>query len=63
MIRGKEAFLGQYRTQPMFKDDLSEFDDSREVVVKLIEEYRAAETPNYIEYGKPMGGDDSSSNY
>lgn len=63
MIRGKEAFLGQYKTQPMFKDDLSEFDDSREVVMKLIDEYKAAESSNYIEYGKPDKGDDSSSNY
>lgn len=63
MIRGKEAFLGQYKTQPMFKDDLSEFDDSREVVMKLIDEYKAAEYPNYIDYGKPEEGGDNSSNY
>lgn len=47
-----------YRKQPMFKDNLDEFDESRETVVKLIEEYKSAETPNYIDWGKPLRDDD-----
>ena len=28
-LRKREAFMDQFRKQPMFRDDLSEFDDSR----------------------------------
>lgn len=35
----------------MFADDLSEFDDSREIVQDLIEEYRASESADYINWG------------
>lgn len=42
------------RKEPMFQDSLDEFDDSREVVASLIDEYRAAERPDYISWG--LGG-------
>lgn len=32
----------------MFKNDLSELDDSREVVDMLVQEYEAATKPNYL---------------
>ena len=35
----------------MFKDNLDEFDDSREVVTSLIDEYRACEREDYLEWG------------
>ena len=35
----------------MFADDLTEFDESREIVQNLIEEYRASESPDYINWG------------
>ena len=35
----------------MFADDLSEFDESREIVQDLIEEYRASEGADYINWG------------
>ena len=35
----------------MFADDLSEFDDSREIVQDLIEEYKASESADYINWG------------
>ena len=35
----------------MFKENLDEFDDSKEVVESLIQEYVAAESKNYMEYG------------
>jgi hypothetical protein len=34
----------------MFSDTLDEFDDSRQVVQDLIEEYEACETPDYVNY-------------
>jgi hypothetical protein len=34
----------------MFSDTLDEFDDSRQVVQDLIEEYEACETPEYVNY-------------
>ena len=39
------------RQTPIFEHGLEEFDDSREVVQSLIDEYRACERPDYIEYG------------
>ena len=35
----------------MFKDDLSELDQSREIVQDLIEEYEASTTPEYVQWG------------
>ncbi|KAI8083004.1 tubulin gamma chain [Halteromyces radiatus] len=50
-LRKRNAFLEQYRKHPMFSDNLDEFDDSRNVVQDLIEEYEACETPDYVNYG------------
>jgi tubulin gamma len=50
-LRKRNAFLDQYRKEPMFEDSLEEFDSSREVVTDLIEEYRAAERPDYVTWG------------
>lgn len=35
----------------MFKDNLDELDSSREVVQELIDEYIAATTPDYLQWG------------
>ena len=55
-LRHREAFLDQFKKQKMFSDSLQEFDDSREVVHQLIEEYKAASRPDYLTYGldKPL---------
>lgn len=46
------AFIENYRTQgPMFAESLDEFEDSREVVLSLIDEYKACQKPDYINYG------------
>lgn len=46
------AFIENYRTQgPMFAESLDEFEDSREVVLSLIDEYKACQRPDYINYG------------
>ncbi|CAN1159207.1 Tubulin gamma-1 chain [Linum perenne] len=51
-LRGKQAFLDNYRKFPMFADnDLSEFDESRDVVKSLADEYQACESADYIKWG------------
>jgi tubulin gamma len=50
-LRKRDAFLDNYRKVDMFADDLSEFDDSRDTLQALIEEYRASESPDYINWG------------
>ncbi|KAG4076178.1 hypothetical protein HA402_014727 [Bradysia odoriphaga] len=47
-LRKRGAFLDQFKREDMFKEDLSELDDSREVVDCLIQEYEAATKPNYL---------------
>ncbi|KAI9246774.1 tubulin gamma chain [Sporodiniella umbellata] len=49
-LRKRNAFLEQYRRFSAFSDDLGEFDDSRNVVQDLIDEYEACETPDYGSY-------------
>lgn len=51
MKRG--AFIDQYKQQPIFKDNLDEFDSSKEVVQQLIDEYNAATKSDYFTYGQP----------
>eukprot|EP01104_Vermistella_antarctica_P009539 TRINITY_DN2462_c0_g1_i1.p1 TRINITY_DN2462_c0_g1~~TRINITY_DN2462_c0_g1_i1.p1 ORF type:complete len:443 (+),score=82.54 TRINITY_DN2462_c0_g1_i1:329-1657(+) len=50
-LRRRNAFLENYKKEAIFSDDLSEFDDSREVVGKLVEEYKAIEKPDYVNFG------------
>ncbi|RUS21873.1 tubulin gamma chain [Endogone sp. FLAS-F59071] len=51
-LRRRNAFLEQYRKEPMFSDTLDEFDESRQTVQELIEEYEACESPDYVNYGQ-----------
>lgn len=44
------AFLDGYRKVDMFKDDMSELSSSREAVQDLIDEYKAATSPNYLDF-------------
>ena len=45
----RKAFLDNYEKHPMFRDgDLSEFEDSREVVENLVDEYAACESSDYV---------------
>jgi tubulin gamma len=57
-LRSRNAFLENYRQEPMFADSLDEFDDAREVVCSLSDEYRAAEGDDY---GNVSPNDPSSS--
>jgi len=50
-IRKRGAFLQSYQNERMFADNFDEFDSSKEVVTELINEYKAAEGPDYMSYG------------
>lgn len=50
-IRKRNAFLENYRQEPMFQDNFDEFDDSRETVQSLVDEYKACERPDYVDFG------------
>lgn len=56
-IRKRNAFLDNYRKEPMFADDLTEFDDAREVVQNLVDEYKACERPDYATFGASDGAE------
>jgi tubulin gamma len=47
-LRKRNAFLDMYRREPIFADSLEEFDVCRGVVQDLMDEYEAAQSPNYI---------------
>jgi tubulin gamma len=50
-IRSRNAFLDNYRREPMFADSLDEFDHARETVQNLVDEYRACERSDYVDFG------------
>ena len=50
-MRRKNVFLDQFQKEDMFKDNLDEFDDRREVVQQLVDEYTAATKENYLSWG------------
>ncbi|KAL7485960.1 hypothetical protein ACHAW6_011578 [Cyclotella cf. meneghiniana] len=49
-IRRRNAFLDNYRREPMFQENLDEFDSARETVQCLVDEYRACERVDYVDY-------------
>jgi tubulin gamma len=57
-LRSRNAFLENYRQESMFADSMDEFDDSRESVIQLAEEYRAAELDDYL--SRPRGSENAS---
>mmetsp|Transcript_32516 Transcript_32516/g.36371 ORF Transcript_32516/g.36371 Transcript_32516/m.36371 type:complete len:578 (-) Transcript_32516:311-2044(-) len=51
-IKSRNAFLDNFRREECFQDSMmEEFDHSREVVQSLMEEYRACERPDYVNFG------------
>lgn len=50
-FRKRGAQLHHYKETEIFKDSYEEFDHSEEVVLKLIEEYAASETEEYLNWG------------
>ena len=57
-IRRRNAFMDNYRREPMFRDNLDEFDSARETVQCLVDEYGACERRDYVdyEYGEEQEG-------
>lgn len=53
-IKSRNAFLDNFRREAIFEDSLDEFDHSREVVQSLMDEYRACERPDYVQFGMPQ---------
>lgn len=49
-LRKRGAFLDQFRREDMFKDDLTELDNSRHVIDCLAQEYEAATQRNYLQW-------------
>jgi tubulin gamma len=49
-LRKRRAFLESYLSEKMFDGQLDEFDESRQVVVDLIDEYKAAEKSDYMSF-------------
>lgn len=58
ILRNKGAFLDQYKREKIFEDNFDEFDDARNEVELLIEEYQNAEKPNYIDWNLDKNLDD-----
>jgi len=56
-IRKRNAFLDSYRKEPIFHDNLDEFDDARETVQSLVDEYKACERPDYVNFGIGLGAE------
>eukprot|EP00123_Amoebidium_parasiticum_P021950 comp7670_c0_seq1/m.3312 comp7670_c0_seq1/g.3312 ORF comp7670_c0_seq1/g.3312 comp7670_c0_seq1/m.3312 type:complete len:472 (-) comp7670_c0_seq1:349-1764(-) len=53
-LKKRNAFLDQFKKEPMFADGLDELDNSRATVQELIEEYQAAEKPDYVTWAGPQ---------
>ena len=55
----KKAFLKNFLDKNLFKNnDLTEFEDSHEVVQSVIDDYYACERPDYLEWGEGLNKDD-----
>jgi len=50
-LRKREAFLDQFKKEPMFAENFDEMDNAREVVDQLVQEYHAATTKDYVSWG------------
>lgn len=63
-MRKRNAFIETYKKTAPFADNLSEFDEAREVVTDLIAEYEAAESADYLSFdsGGKAGEAESSAN-
>jgi tubulin gamma len=58
-LRNRNAFLNQFTQTKVFADgDLTEFDNSEEVVRSLIDEYQASERMDYIDWGQEGNKED-----
>lgn len=51
-IYKRKAFLNTYQQSSLFANNLDEFEDSKNVVYELSEEYKACEKKDYLEWSK-----------
>ncbi|EDV98731.1 tubulin gamma-2 chain [Drosophila grimshawi] len=49
-LKKRNAFLDQFRREPMFQDDLNELDSARDTVDCLVQEYEAATQSDYQQW-------------
>lgn len=64
MLRKRNAFLNTFKETSVFENNYDEFDESKEVVESVIEEYKAAEKPDYVDWGyEDSGMDDGEGNF
>ena len=57
-LKQRDAHVQHFRETKLFQDSLDEFDDAEEIVRSLIDEYKAAETENYIDWGQANDNED-----
>ena len=54
----KKSFLDNFRKEDLFKDSFEEFDDSHDVALKVINEYKACERQDYLDWGEQQKDND-----
>ena len=57
-LKQRDAHVQHFRETKLFSDSLEEFDDAEDVVRSLVDEYKAAETESYIEWGQSKDNGD-----
>ena len=50
-LKSRNAFLDNYQKEPMFNNNLDEFDLARDTDQLLVDEYRACEHLDYVNFG------------
>ena len=58
-LKSRNAFLNNYEKEKLFSDGLGEFDDSREVVQSLVDEYKGNNTQLHTQFTHRAQGWDS----
>ncbi|KAJ5080189.1 tubulin gamma-2 chain [Anaeramoeba ignava] len=51
-LRKRNAFLDGYTKHSLFGESLDEFDNAKQIILNLVDEYRASEYPDYINWAK-----------
>lgn len=62
-LKQRDAHVQHFRETRLFQDSLDEFDDAEETVRSLVEEYKAAGTESYIEWGQGQQADDGMDHF
>ena len=54
----KRTFFEQFKNEDMFKKSFEEYDDSHDVAMKVIDEYKSSERKDYLEWGEKQNQSD-----